>query len=514
MWELKESFKKMNNKKIEFGDFQTPEELALGICDFLKDFGVQPGSVVEPTCGKGTFVVSALETFPSVKRIVGIDINKNYIDIASSKLSGADGTEITLDTADFFSISWNEIFRGLTKPILLLGNPPWITNSGLGRVDGDNAPLKNNFNGHKGIEAITGKANFDISEWMITHLLECGQDSEVALAMLCKTSVARKVLKYVWANELKIKESKIFNINANKYFGVSVDACLFFCRTGEVSSNKSCCVYSELALNKKCSAVGFYKNELLADIEKYNKWQQLDGGGGYKWRSGVKHDCARVMEFCSLKDGFKNGLNETYQLEEEFLYPLYKSSDVAKKQVENPKKFVLLPQKSVGEDTSFIRIIAPKVWDYLNRHDELLKKRKSVVYRQSPKFSIFGIGKYAFSEWKVVISGLYKKIYFKILPPYKGKPSMVDDTCYLLSCSSKDEAVFLANLLNSSPAKEFLSSLIFWDSKRPITIDILKRLNIGSLAEKAGQKDLFDFYRSQNSFLSKSEILQPLLFKS
>jgi hypothetical protein len=64
-----------------------------------------------------------------------------------------------------------------------------------------------------------------------------------------------------------------------------------------------------------------------------------------------------------------------------------------------------------------------------------------------------------------------------------GRPIVLDDTCYFLSCGSKDEADFFADLLNSQIAQEFLSSLVFRDAKRPITVDVLRRLDLLKLGE-------------------------------
>ncbi len=71
---------------------------------------------------------------------------------------------------------------------------------------------------------------------------------------------------------------------------------------------------------------------------------------------------------------------------------------------------------------------------------------------------------------------------------------MLDDTCYYLSCKTEDEAALLAEILNSQPAKQFLTSLIFWDSKRPITSGVLQRLNLVALARNLGKSGEFEEY--------------------
>ena len=66
---------------------------------------------------------------------------------------------------------------------------------------------------------------------------------------------------------------------------------------------------------------------------------------------------------------------------------------------------------------------------------------------------------------------------------------MVDDTCYFIPCDTKPEAEFFADLLNSETARRFISALVFTDAKRPVTVDILKRIDLRRLAEHAGQEE-------------------------
>ncbi|MCZ8250782.1 MAG: SAM-dependent methyltransferase, partial [Microcystis sp. LE19-195.1E] len=73
---------------------------------------------------------------------------------------------------------------------------PWITNSKQGLINGKNLPQKSNFQGYQGLDAITGKSNFDISEWMLIKLIECLNHRSAYLAIICKTAVSRKILNY------------------------------------------------------------------------------------------------------------------------------------------------------------------------------------------------------------------------------------------------------------------------------------------------------------------------------
>jgi hypothetical protein len=55
---------------------------------------------------------------------------------------------------------------------------------------------------------------------------------------------------------------------------------------------------------------------------------------------------------------------------------------------------------------------------------------------------------------------------------------VLDDTAYFIACRDEDEADRVASMLNNGPSHEFLSSLLFWDAKRPITAATLGLLDL------------------------------------
>lgn len=66
---------------------------------------------------------------------------------------------------------------------------------------------------------------------------------------------------------------------------------------------------------------------------------------------------------------------------------------------------------------------------------------------------------------------------------------MVDDTCYFIPCGSENEATFIAEQLNSEACLKFIKSLIFFDAKRPVNIDILRRIDLKKLSEINGKSN-------------------------
>ncbi|MFQ6002482.1 MAG: methyltransferase, partial [Candidatus Zixiibacteriota bacterium] len=126
-----------------------------------------------------------------------------------------------------------------------------------------------------------------------------------------------------------------------------------------------------------------------------------------------------------------------------------------------------------------------------------LNERKSIIYKKRPRFSIFGIGDYSFTPYKVAISGLHKEPSFSLILPIDNKPVMIDDTCYYLSFGSLNNAFFTWVLLNTDQVKNFLSSIVFLDSKRPYTKEILMRIDLLKLVETTSFDDLFNIYQKK-----------------
>ena len=110
---------KNHKQTVEFGDFQTPSELTDEICHFLLSMGVRPESVIEPTCGTGAFIVSAMDAFEQARKFLGIEINGEYLLALEQKLGGTDHTRIELKNKDFFQLDWEDILIRLPQPILL-----------------------------------------------------------------------------------------------------------------------------------------------------------------------------------------------------------------------------------------------------------------------------------------------------------------------------------------------------------------------------------------------------------
>jgi len=256
-----------------------------------------------------------------------------------------------------------------------------------------------------------------------------------------------------------------------------VEACLLFCEFDENSRNYDYDIYESLD-SKKHQRVGHRNGLTIRDLDTFEKFSNLYGVSEMKWRSGIKHDCSEVMELKEQDGLLVNGLGEKVDIEPVYVYPLLKGSDVANNRINTTNRFMIVTQKVVGEPTNTIKQLAPKTWKYLENHAELLDNRKSRIYSNNPRFSIFGVGPYTFSPYKIAICGLYKKLEFKLVGELRNKPAVFDDTVYFLSFDTEAEARKILYMLLSQNVLDFFSSMIFWDEKRPIKTNILNRLNL------------------------------------
>lgn len=467
-----------------YGDWQTNLELALNICRLLKDSGVNPKVIIEPTCGKGNFILAALQTFDSIEVIYGIEIHKPYLDELKTKIlqyhihnPGKDKVKIHLYNQNIFNFDFADIKKSFDKrEVLVLGNPPWVTNSKLGTLCKDNLPKKSNFKRLSGMDALTGKSNFDIAEYICRQMILLLSGENAFLALLLKNSVIKNILHEQKTNELPINNILQYSIDAKKEFNVSVAASLLFCSINDTASKH--CEIKDFYTMKDIHEYGWVNNNFVSDIVLYQEYSYMDGRSPLTWWSGVKHDCAKVMELTNNDGQYTNGIGEIVDIEEDMVYPLIKSSDIKGGMISSTRKYVIVTQKTTSDDTEWITIKYPKTYKYLSSHAEFFDNRGSRIYKGRSRFCIFGIGEYSFKPYKIAVSGLYKKPTFTIITPVSGKSVMLDDTCYMLGFDTLDDAVTTLQLLNSKPVQSFIESIIFADAKRVISKDLLMRIDL------------------------------------
>ena len=470
-----------NEKKGEYGDWQTNLPLAISVCEHIKAQGIRPQVIVEPTCGQGNFIIAALLTFDSIEDIYGIEIYKPYLDFLKEKLQkfgkSLDNINIHLYHENIFDFDFRQITGNVNgRVVLAIGNPPWVTNSKLSEIGSDNLPIKTNFKKVKGLEAITGKANFDIAEYISIQLIKKFSAENVYFAFLLKNSVIKNLVYEQKAGKASLSNISQYNIDAQKEFDVSVSAALLSMRL--FGGHERSCQVFDFYTKSSLYSFGWVKDKFVADVDNYVKTQAIDGISPFTWRSGLKHDCSKIMELSKDNGKFVNGLGEVVDIEDDVIYPLIKSSDIKGAFIKQNRKYVIVTQHNTTEDTKLMKENYPKAYQYLVEHAEYLDNRKSSIYKDRPRFCMFGIGDYTFKNYKVIISGLYKQTNFSLVSEIDGKIAVCDDTCYMLGFDDYNVARLILQILNSQPVQNFVNSICFYDAKRAINKDMLMRINL------------------------------------
>lgn len=472
----------MNGKK-EFGDYQTPIDFAEKVCKYLKGkLDLHPDIIIEPSCGKGAFIKSAL-CFESAKKILGFEINSEYCKICEDEIKDSRVSITKIDILRHSLKSYTEKFENT----LILGNPPWVTNSSLSRLGSKNIPKKSNIKNLNGMQALTGESNFDICETIILQLANEFKSKNATIAMLCKTSVARNVFAQLSKQKIGMSLCRILEFDAKKIFGINAAACLFIMQFDCKKTRQVSCQISSFDIpDKEISSLILCGKNLVRSNSEYD----FDGKCCFEWRQGIKHDCSKIMELSKKGKFFINGNGDVVDIEDGIVFPLVKSSMFKTPIVHDFSKFVIVTQQKIGDDTSYIKNDFPKTWNYLEQNQNVFDARKSSIYKNSHKFSMFGVGEYSFSKYKVGVSGFYKKPMFSVLTSNNQKPAMADDTSYFISFDNYDDAYIAMLILNSEKVQSFLQSISFADAKRPFSKKILERLDFGKIANQISFREL------------------------
>lgn len=498
-------------ERAEYGDFQTNNDLANKIAQLLFSKDIMPEIVIEPTCGKGNFITASLKNFRSIKKLVGVEIFKPYIweckfNIIDHYLETPQDKkpDISIIHSSVFDFDFKAIAKeNSDREILILGNPPWVTNAKLGSLNSSNLPRKSNFKNHSGLDAMTGKSNFDIAEYITLMMIETFQEMKGNIAFLIKNAVIKNILFDQYNNKYRISELEKNSIDSKREFNVSIDASLFSCKlnTEPKFECEESSFYTQHELRtiqqtkrraekRNRNRFGWLTNKFVSNMDTYFLTQQIDGVCPFEWRQGIKHDCSSIMELDKVNGHFVNSLNESISLEDDLVYGILKSSDLKKPVVNEPRKYTIVPQRKVGQDTSYIKYDYPKTHKYLSEHQEIFNSRKSSIYNNKPPFSIFGVGDYSFKPYKVAISGLYKTFHFTLVLPQDQKPLMLDDTCYMIGFNELEFAAYTLILLNSEITMRFLQSITFSDAKRKFTKEVLMRIDLLELTKNINNEEL------------------------
>lgn len=148
----------------------------------------------------------------------------------------------------------------------------------------------------------------------------------------------------------------------------------------------------------------------------------------------------------------------TETIEPDLLYPLLRGRDVQRWHAEPSAKIIIthepgmrlnaIPEKEM--QTRF-----PKTYGYLKRFENILRQRasrgiKDMMQKGAPFYTMFAVGDYTFAPWKVVWTRM-ARIEAAVIGTLDKKPIIPQETITLVECGTKEEAHYIAALVNSTP---------------------------------------------------------------
>jgi len=152
-------------------------------------------------------------------------------------------------------------------------------------------------------------------------------------------------------------------------------------------------------------------------------------------------------------------------IEPDLVYPLIRGRDIKRWYIEFRNRYVIVPHDSKTAkplQESKLRVELPLTYSYLNNYRGGLENRSihKLWGKGNPFYAIYDIGTYTFAPYKVVwkeVSARMKAggFHVAVVEPVEDrwlglKPAVPDHTVVLFPLSNRDEAYFLAGVLNST----------------------------------------------------------------
>lgn len=211
------------------------------------------------------------------------------------------------------------------------------------------------------------------------------------------------------------------------------------------------------------------------------------GANGVYWVEVTGTRPGGLVIVSNMTEGVRREVERTQAaVEADLLYPLIRGRDVARWKAE-PSASILMaqdPKTRRGILTQRMKRDFPKAYAYFSRFEEVLRVR--AAYRRyftedDPFWTMFNIGEYTFSTWKVVWREQAARLTAAVVGPMKRRPVIPDHKLMMVAVDSRQEAHYLCAVLNSAPAWLVVSAYAV-----EISMDthILENLRIAKFLEK------------------------------
>lgn len=181
-----------------------------------------------------------------------------------------------------------------------------------------------------------------------------------------------------------------------------------------------------------------------------------------------------------------------FPLETDYIYPLLRGKDV-KKWEYNTEYSIILPYTKEGKviEKKELLLTCPNMFDYfyLDRHAfvPILRERatfQKFILRQdklAPEYSLYNIGEYTFSPYKVIWKALAKGVAAVTISKDNDRLLIPDHNLLMVPLEDESEAYYLTGILNADIISQFVNAYVAWF----ISGHILERIKIPKYCRKS-----------------------------
>ena len=492
------------------GQFNIPAGIAtssrLDAITSILDESVESGSSV------GSFLARVRDTLPkSVFEESEGGLSRLYTRIEELHNDGLNGI-------------WARILKNASAPLFIgddfdyiVGNPPWINWESLPEdYRSETKPLWFDYGlfpkSEGGMDTILGRGKKDLSMLMTyaaadRHLKPKGVLSFVVTQTLFKTSGASRGFRRFRIGRAgpHLGVRSVDDLSAIQPFeGATNRTSIMVLSKGiETKYPTAYVIWTKLSRTSVSpdsglqEALSLLKFKLAAAIpsipstptsswltgppEVLDALQEVAGASDYRAREGVNTGGANavfwVEKLRTLPGGLTLCRNVTEgarrkvrqhegPIESEVLYPLARGRDVSRWKAA-ASIYLLFAQDTAtrkGIDLESMQSRYPKAFSWLKLFESQLGQRKSQAVRHFGAghafYTMFGVGEYTLSDWKVVWPELSNEMSAAVIGPYEGRPVLPDHTLVSVSTSTPREAHYLCAMLNSAPSRLLVKSSI------------------------------------------------------
>ena len=417
---------------------------------------------------------------------------------------------------------WARVLKNAFMPLFIgefeyvVGNPPWVNWESL--PDGyrqQTAPLWERYGlfVHSGMDTILGKGKKDISTLMAyvvmdRHLKSQGMLAFVITQSVFKTSGAAQGFRaFKLPEDIDLRVVHVDDLSQLQPFeGATNRTAVVMIQKGH--QNRYPVPYTFWRKTIKGKGVDYDSglNEVFSLVRRMelsaqpisgedptSPWltarpralraiQKVLGESGYRAREGANSGGANGVYWLevlfkrpdgmfvvrNLTKGAKRKVEQvTTDIEPDLIFPLLRGRDVTRWKATASAHMLVVqdPDSRRGIDESELQRGSPKTFAYLKYFESSLRQR--AAYRRyfvrngqdiAPFYSMFNIGTYTFSQYKVVWREQAAGLTCAVVEPSDGRPVVPDHKLMLVECRSIEEADFLSAVLNSAPVRFTISA--------------------------------------------------------